>query len=102
MAWVRIPPLPVIYFCAFTFAHNTHSDCLHQTYVPHVIILVLSIVNFIPAQAVDILIGAQHTQYISYDVIVKMLQVALERIDRAGNFGYMHVYKISLKSHKTV
>ncbi|XP_064392664.1 rab3 GTPase-activating protein non-catalytic subunit-like isoform X2 [Halichondria panicea] len=34
-------------------------------------------------QAVDILIGAQHTQYISYDVIVKMLQVALERIDRA-------------------
>ncbi len=36
-------------------------------------------------QAVDALIGAKHTQYISCDVIVKMLQVALKRIDRAGN-----------------
>ncbi len=31
----------------------------------------------------DALIGAKHTQYISLDVILKMLQVALKRIDRA-------------------
>lgn len=38
------------------------------------------------AQAVDTLIGAQHIQSISYDVIVKMLQVALERMDGAGTY----------------